>query len=689
MVNQQAAMDRMDQLKKTNRPIWMVIIVSAVIISAWTRPADAATAKSKYLAAERAYLQLKKSETRQKYRDQWLRCIDNFMAVYKHNTRGPWAAAGLYQAGVLYAELSRRSYLPADRKEAVRLFDYVIQHFPKSRYKVKAGKAKSTLTDRIRKKPETDKASPAQQYYEKAQTRYCYLQKKTSLQKYRDQWMKIIGYYRKAYQADDNGPLAAASLYGLANCYEGLAGKSFLEVDRVQAQKSYQEIIRRFPESSYADKARNALGLEKMATVEDNGVDDDAVDNVIHDNSSSTAPTASPAMDPGKLTGTPAVVEGLRYWSNPRYTRVVIDASQDAVFTYHELKKDPSIGKPQRIYIDILNSRLGHNLKKVVKINDDLLSDARAGQYTGDTVRVVVDIKSFKNYQIFPLKDPYRIVLDVWGVETDAMAVAGHTRPEPGPAGNSDNVTASAIVKQLALGVRRIVIDPGHGGRDYGAPGYLKGVHEKDIVLKISKRLAAKIKNELDCEVILTRSGDTFPSLEERTAIANTREADLFISIHANASPNKNAYGMGTFILNLATDDEAIRVAARENATSAKNISDLDSILHDLMQHAKVAESTRLAGFVHNAMLKEVKTKYSKIRNKGVKQAPFYVLLGAKMPSILIETSFISNPRECKRLTSDAYQERLCRGIVAGIKQYIQETKPITGQLPAGKRHPG
>jgi N-acetylmuramoyl-L-alanine amidase len=676
----------MDRYQKSKNLIWIVVF-AVMSVTVLPQPAAAASAKSKYFVAERAYLQLKKSESRQKYRDQWLRCIDKYMAVYKHDTRGPWAAVGLYQAGVLYSELYKRSYLQADKNEAVVLFDRVIQHYPKSRYNPKAKQAKSALMRGTQKAPAAAETAAARKYYKQAQAEYQHLQKSPSLQKYRDRWMRSIDNYRKAYQADSDGPLAAASLYGLARCYEGLAGKSYLKVDRTQSRKSYEELIRRFPDSPYADKARDAVGIRTAAVDEDsNG--DDVISNVIEDSPAPVSPTPSPAMDHEGISGTPAIVEGLRYWSNPRYTRVVIDANQNAVFTYHELKEDPSIGKPQRIYIDVHNSRLGRNLQKVVQINDNLLSDARAGQYASDTVRVVVDIKSFKTYQIFPLKNPYRIVLDVWGVEADKMA-AGSSGNKPMPADNSHNVTASAIVKQLALGVRRIIIDPGHGGKDYGAPGYLKGVHEKDIVLKISKRLAAKIEKELDCEVILTRDDDTYLTLEERTAIANTREADLFISIHTNASTDRRAYGIESFILNLATDDEAIRVAARENATSAKNISDLDSILHDLMQHAKVSESTRLASFVHNAMLKEVKKKYSHIRSKGVKQAPFYVLLGAEMPSILIETSFISNPRECKRLVSDAYQERLCRGIVDGVKKYIQETKPMAWQQHYGGKQPG
>jgi len=174
----------------------------------------------------------------------------------------------------------------------------------------------------------------------------------------------------------------------------------------------------------------------------------------------------------------------------------------------------------------------------------------------------------------------------------------------------------------------------------------------------------------------MTRNSDKYLTLEERTAIANTKNADLFISIHTNAHLNKNAFGIETYFLNLATDNEAILVAARENATSTKNISDLQTILNDLMQNAKVNESSRLAYYVQNSLFENLRKKYRKIKNKGVKQAPFYVLMGAQMPSILIETSFISNPRECKRLTTSKYQDSLCNAVVKGIRKYIIETNP-------------
>ncbi|NNF99298.1 MAG: N-acetylmuramoyl-L-alanine amidase [Desulfobacteraceae bacterium] len=443
--------------------------------------------------------------------------------------------------------------------------------------------------------------------------------------------------------------------------------------DRTKSRLNLENMIRKFPDDPLRAQAESILGItsgeESMASGKPTA--EDAVSRIIQNETKKNQET-NPLIRK-KNTGGISVVNGLRFWSNPQYTRVVIDAEQETTFSYRLLRKDPAIKKPQRLYIDLDNTRLSQDIQKLIPINDNLLLDARAGQYRHDQVRVVVDIKSFQSYKIFPLKNPFRIVVDVWGKET---STADNTiRPSP-PSNTNTKAVPGDLAKQLALGVRKIVIDPGHGGKDYGAPGYYKGTHEKNIVLAIGKKLAAKIRKTLNCEVVMTRSTDKYLSLEERTAIANTQNADLFISIHTNAAKDKRAYGIETFFLNLATDEDAILVAARENATSTKNISDLESILNDLMQNAKINESSRLAGQVQHSLSRHLNGKFSKIKNKGVKQAPFYVLMGAQMPAILIETSFISNPRECKRLTSASYQDQLCEGIILGIKKYIQVLNP-------------
>jgi len=239
------------------------------------------------------------------------------------------------------------------------------------------------------------------------------------------------------------------------------------------------------------------------------------------------------------------------------------------------------------------------------------------------------------------------------------------------------NTSASdlKLVQPKLSNIKRIAIDPGFGGRDFGASGYIKGAYSKDVNLEIARKLSQKIREELHLDVIMTRKNDLFVTLEERTAIANLNQADLFLSIHTNASKDQRAGGIETYFLNLGTDDDTIFTAARENATSLKNINDLQTILSDLMQNAKLKEPERLANQVQKSLYIHMNRKYSNIRNRGTQSAPFYVLIGTQMPAILVVTSFISNPMECKRLISEEYQNDLCEGIVSGIKNYIKERK--------------
>ena len=189
--------------------------------------------------------------------------------------------------------------------------------------------------------------------------------------------------------------------------------------------------------------------------------------------------------------------------------------------------------------------------------------------------------------------------------------------------------------------------------------------------------MAEKLRKKIGCEVFLTRDKDTFLSLERRTAIANMKKADLFISLHVNAHRDRRIHGLETYFLNMATDERAVMVAARENATSEKNISDLQTILNDLMLNTKITESSRLAHQVQDGMAGKVKKKYKGIKSLGVKQAPFYVLIGAQMPAILVEVGFLTNSSERKRLLSKKYQERVAEGIYAGINSYIHSIDQV------------
>lgn len=667
------------------------LLSGLVLITVFSGLCLAQSQKGLYFEAEDCYKKLRNNRERHSVRANWLVCIRKFQDCAAFDPNGDWAAAGLYMSGHLYEVVYGNFFHDSDKTEAVDIFKRIIRQYPKSRYRQKAADALDRIQryDDLQKKKEAQPKSraarapwnedPAVQY-EKAKICHRELKNNPKKEKYRENWLACIDKFYAVYETDPKGPWAAAGLFRAAGLYEELYLRSFRAGDRNKSITIYKKIIFDFPESQYRKKAADRY-VEICRS--DPGCDLRAADllrefavSPQRDRVSEVIEKAAPSMPAVPEKSAPeagknkkAVVSEIRYWSNPSYTRVVIDASPYAAFKHNLLPEDPAINKPPRLYIDLKNSRLSSDIQKAIPIDDNLLSGIRAGQHTPDTVRVVIDIKSFQTYKIFPLNEPFRIVVDLWGDKPDLPKKT----IQPPILTGKDKIPPRALAKQLALGVRRVVIDPGHGGKDPGAPGYLKGVQEKEVTLKIARKLAEKIRTNLNCEVILTRQGDQYLTLEERTAIANTQNADLFISIHVNAHKKPDTHGIETYFLNLATDDESIRVAAMENATSTKNISDLHSILSDLMQNAKINESSRLAFFVQECMVQNMSAHYTGIKNNGVKQAPFYVLLGAQMPAILIETSFISNPRECRRLISSDYQNRLCEGIVRGIKKYIDE----------------
>ena len=247
-----------------------------------------------------------------------------------------------------------------------------------------------------------------------------------------------------------------------------------------------------------------------------------------------------------------------------------------------------------------------------------------------------------------------------------AQKAATAKKSEPVKPDAAQRQQASSLIEQLGLTVKTIMIDPGHGGKDVGAAA--NGLYEKDIVLRAAKIIGAKLEAR-GFRVLYTRTTDVFIPLEERTAMANVRKADLFLSIHCNAVEDPAANGLEVYSLNLARTQDAVRVAARENAVSAKRISDLQIILTDLMLNSKVKESKDLAGQVQGNILKSVRPKYP-LRDRKQREAPFYVLMGAKMPAILVELGYLTNPEEAKRLNNQEYITRMADGIVNGVVAY-------------------
>jgi N-acetylmuramoyl-L-alanine amidase len=362
-----------------------------------------------------------------------------------------------------------------------------------------------------------------------------------------------------------------------------------------------------------------------------------------------------------------ALVTGIRHWSGSERTRIVIDLDHAVTYKNHLLKEDTILNKPPRLYIDLIEAKLSPHLTEAIPIESGLLKRVRAGQYTPDTVRVVLDLESVAEYTVFPLNDPFRVVIDVLGTT--------HVAPQEKPSTVSTKPT-----KQRPRSFK-IVIDAGHGGEDPGAIGPT-GLKEKDVVLKIAKKVKDKIRKKLGWEVVMTREDDRFIPLDERTGIANAENAALFLSIHANACEDRRVSGIESFVLGTTTDKDALRLAAKENNISPKQVSDLQVILADLKLNNphKVIPSSLLADSVQKTVVSSLLKRYKQVRDLGVKEAPFVVLIGAEMPSILVEVSFISNPVEEKRLRDTRYLDALADAIVAGLKKYAQDTTVINAQ---------
>jgi N-acetylmuramoyl-L-alanine amidase len=369
--------------------------------------------------------------------------------------------------------------------------------------------------------------------------------------------------------------------------------------------------------------------------------------------------------DPAQEAGLPerARVTSVRLFSSKNYTRVMMELSSEVRYQAHSLKEDPSKGLPPRIYIDLLNAKLALDSKEPITVADGPLRQVRVGQFTPDVVRVVIDMTTLKEHSTFLLTDPYRLVIDVQGQKSgERVAAEDKTRERTVMVAGKSNPPPN-------IGVRKIVLDPGHGGKDPGAIG-VGGIAEKDIVLAVAKKLAKKLKEEMGVQVVLTRTDDRFIPLEERTAIANAEAADLFVSLHMNASPNGEAKGLETYYLDNTTDEASLRLAARENSTSRKNVSDLQFILSDLTQNMKLEDSITLAHRLHRSLVDSMSKRLNDVKDLGVKKALFYVLVGARMPSVLVEMLFITNKTEGRAMSQESYQNTVVDALYDGIVKY-------------------
>jgi len=344
-------------------------------------------------------------------------------------------------------------------------------------------------------------------------------------------------------------------------------------------------------------------------------------------------------------------IHDVRYHIHPSYTRIVIEIGKVRDYNFNQLRS------PDRVYVDLYQVKLNPSLHgQSYLVQCDYLNQVRIAQKNPSTVRAVIDLDFSKAYyKVWHLPDPFRIIIDVYPKDVPDL-------PPP-------SKLKTSIIRQLGLGIRRVVIDPGHGGKDPGCIGNQHKLQEKEVVLDVSLRLKALLES-LGLEVVMTRETDIYLPPETRSVIANQKQADIFISVHANANRSRKLSGVETFYLNLSQDPTVVETAARENATTTKNIGQMRETIQKILQNTNILESMELAQTIQKNLVHTLSQKYSAVRDLGVKGGPFWVLIKTEVPSVLVEISFLSNPAEEEKLRDPQYLERIALGIYQGIIAY-------------------
>jgi N-acetylmuramoyl-L-alanine amidase len=492
-------------------------------------------------------------------------------------------------------------------------------------------------------------------------------------------------------------------------------GQAMLAIAQIQkddlhapadAEASFRQYLKHFPRSEKSGEARQALkeiaagGTQQAEQAPD---------------------TDGTRVDPAVAEkGTPAVTS-IQTWNAEDSSHIVV--ALDDTIKYDSVR----IASPDRIYFDLYKAKLGGKLlSKQVDVDRGLLKSIRVAQNKPTVVRLVLDVDGAKDVSAYLLAKPYRLVIDVHA-KPDATTAANSSLNSPTPAADSASANSAkstaavqlsaktaakvaadvgpvapkktpaslaalgpppepkptregdrSLTRALGLKISRIVIDAGHGGHDTGTIGP-HGLMEKDLCLDVALRLGALIEQKLPgADVIYTRKDDTFIPLEERTAIANEAKADLFISIHANSSHDPAARGIETYYLNFATSAETLEVASRENANSQESLHDLQDLIQKIARNEKIEESKELASDIQDTLTARMQLVNHGEKNRGVKKAPFVVLIGANMPSVLSEIAFVSNPGDERLLRKPDQRQRIADGLYRGVATYLDNLNSLT-----------
>ncbi len=580
-------------------------------------------AEKAYQQARKAYYLFKADKKKQKLRHHWQKTAAGFERVAEKHKKSARAADALFTAGRLYYDLYGISRVEADLDRAVEHFEQLVDEFP----------ANGLADD--------GQLYIALQYLE----------------------------YRK---------------------------------NKVAAAAALARLVERFPKGDCRPRAKRMLEDLGGPPSERQGVKADASFagwGKPKQEDASSGEEQEPEESKTEVLSVktaehdgPAILNRIHHDSGADYARVTLYTGSQVPYKFGRLPATRKRPNP-RIYIDLKGAHLDPHLKKSIAVGSGVLKRIRFGPFKQDVVRVVLDLKALGDLKVVPMDSPARIIVDVSASADKVASIIGAKTAKPKPKikpkirpkikpktkpripSKKASRPGASLSMLAGLKIRRITIDAGHGGRDPGAIGP-KGTFEKTLTLDIAKRLAKLLKEDKKLalkEVILTRDRDKYVALEKRTAIANAKKSDLFISVHCNANRNRRFRGVETFYLDLTNDRYSIKLAARENATTEKTISDLRYILADLALKSHVDDSISLGRAIQKATVGKLRRHHKRIKDLRIKPALFYVLIGARMPSVLVETSFISNPEEEKRLRTAKYRQQIAQGIYRGIVNFVAE----------------
>lgn len=684
-------------------------------------------------AAEAFFYQARSREElgdRSKRKEDWqnaTKLYGTFVSRYKTH---PLADNALYNRAIIFSGPLK------DNGSAIKDLDKIISSYPdgdifpdavilRERLEPKSGAAPAQVQPQAQTREKPDAAgkndvSGQNRLYADAAKEWRALLQDKKRGALRENWLNLEDAFTGAIDAAPGGPEAHKAAFQAARCRDELARRSALRADWQEASRLFGQMAANYPASSLADDslyaqaeimhkrladgdgARNVLnellkkyprgdmapkaksllktlpaqktaaqGAKAGATAGASGGKTQA------SSSSSGASSKTPAAGQ-KISGSsgsnktkaPASGALLRHisWQGDSESMVVtLELAGKAKYRRATLAADPAKNLPQRARLDLLSTVQGPGLRESITITGAPVSAINNSKQKNSITRVELNLDSARSYKVSVLQNPYRLQIEV---HSSKLLPGGEDLSKLKPVSSATVKTGGTLVDQLGLSIKTIMIDAGHGGKDPGAVG--NGLRESAITLDLAKKVGAQLQKK-GFTVLYTRSSNKFVALGDRTSLANSKKADIFVSIHVNASKNKSLYGLETYYLDDARSDAARLVAARENAVDVGKASDLQFILSDLTRNTKKAESAALSKQVQKACINRLNRSGFKVRDNGVRSAPFYVLMGARMPAFLIEIGYLSNSADAARIKNPKYVQAIADGITDGIIAYQKQ----------------